>query len=153
MEPTSGWRHALSLPLRVSSFGSFDYLAKGPALREVGHIKSSWRDGRNTYPFNETMSFPFPENLRFCTCYRTQNHHEVLLGRTPSLRKACFFVYSFLSMLPLHLGLLPFLQRPPVCPARSLSATWLRSMLNENPNSKVYSFLLQTAAKMDGLLP
>lgn len=112
MEPTSGWRHALSLPLRVSSFGSFDYLAKGPALREVGHIKSSWRDGRNTYPFNETMSFPFPENLRFCTCYRTQNHHEVLLGRTPSLRKACFFVYSFLSMLPLHLGLLPFSAAP-----------------------------------------
>lgn len=62
MESTSGWRRALSLSLRVSPFGSFNYLAKGTPLREVGHIKSSWRDRRNTYPFNEMMFFPFQES-------------------------------------------------------------------------------------------
>lgn len=117
MESTSGWRHALSLFLRVSPFGSFNYLAKGTPLREVGRIKSSWRDQRNTYPFNETMFFPFQESLPILHLLQNQNHHEVLLGKTASLRKAWFSIFSFLSMLPLHLGLLPFSTAPlPVCP-------------------------------------
>lgn len=149
MESTSGWRHALSLFLRVSPFGSFNYLAKGTPLREVGRIKSSWEMGGIPIPLMKRCSSPSKKAHQFCTCYRIQNHHEVLLGRTASLRKAWFSIFSFLSMLPLHLGLLPFSTAPlPVCPPHSLSATWLRSMLDENPNSKIYSFLFQTAAKI-----
>lgn len=66
-------------------------------------------------PLMKWWSSPSKKAYQFCTCYRIQNHHEVLLGKTASLRKARFSIFSFLSMLPLHLGLLPFSAAPFLC--------------------------------------
>lgn len=59
----------------------------GPPLRKWVHLKTHERKGRNNYPFDEIMYFPFPEFLCVCSLYRDTIRLLVLLAYEFWLRK------------------------------------------------------------------